>query len=254
MIYFKLTDEIKSLIAMLPEVKERKIQLGCKSYCNKQIIALDELELLKKLLAVEKIKVMSTDEFITLKSGTEALAFRNTHICSDPSESSRPVISEEEKKRLIDEELKELMKDKVPKKTPYMFERKSDYEYYEKKRLEEEKDTMNRHSNYALRESTASYGVSLIISFFLVIFGTYSVCKFVGEFTDETSFKITLVVSIIVMFAEAVLLLIKLEKDNNKDIKLRGGKKQSFAYRFNKQYRMQQENPKDQKPTKMKEE
>lgn len=248
MLYFRLTDEIRKLISQLPEVKERKIVLGCKSFCKLQIIASDELELLKKLLKEEKILEISIDDFNTIKASTKSAYFRNIHICEEPNKE----ISEEEKKRLLEEEFQELSKDRKPVYKPYLFDSKTDIEYIEKQRKEIEKSTLKgQPQSFAMRESTMSYGVNLLVSFFLVIFGTYSVCKYFFELSDETNFKFTLVISIIVMFAEAVLLLIKLEKESNKEISIKGLKKSSFAYKFNKNYRSQLENEEENKKRKV---
>ena len=64
MIYFKLNDEISNLINLIPEVQKREITLGCKFYCNKQVIALDELQLLNKLLKQNKKSSMFNFYFI----------------------------------------------------------------------------------------------------------------------------------------------------------------------------------------------
>ena len=55
MFYLKINEKIRSLIDKLP-----KLHFGCKYYCPHQLIALDEMEYLRKELA--NIKITFTDE------------------------------------------------------------------------------------------------------------------------------------------------------------------------------------------------
>lgn len=239
MIYFKLNEEISNWIKQIPEVKNREITLGCKSWCKVQVIALDELQLMVKLLRQEKIKDFTSEEFKELKNTTSPLYFRSTHVCTE-DEDKIPKPSQEEENEKDEKELKELFGDKIPTKQKYHFKPQVDYDIMNKINSQKEKElSRGQPQSFAVRESTVSYGVNLLVSFFLVIFGTYSLCKYMLELSDSATFKITLIVSIIVMFAETFLLLIRMDKENKKDINKKGLQKTSFAYKFNKDYRQQ---------------
>lgn len=242
MIYFKINNEIKNLIQSLSVVKNREISLGCKHYCTKQIIALDELQLLNKLLKKENIKDMSSEEFKNLKNSTSNLSLRNLHICEDETLNKLNSKINYDNNNQQNTENEHIMNniniDKFPRRAPPMFRPTTDYSSLNKLEQQKEKDINNgRQHSYNMRESSASYGINLIVSFFLVIFGSFWLCKYIFELSDLSTFKITLVISIVVMFAEAMLLLIKLDKESKKEINLKGLKKGSFAYKFNKSYR-----------------
>jgi hypothetical protein len=241
--YLKLTDEIRDLIGLLPEVKNKKINLGCKPYCKSQIIANDELELLKKLLKESKIKDLSTEEFRNLKQSTKTAYYVNYHTCqADESNKvqreAEKLQSEEERNRILQEELeKELLKDKVPEKeVPHMFSAKLDYEYLGKLQKEINDEASGKNS-FSVKESNLSYGMSTLGSFFLIVIGAYYFCDIILQLNKENTYKITMVITIIVLLAEAILLMIRLDKDNNKVIQGKGLNKKSFAYKFNSEYR-----------------
>jgi hypothetical protein len=239
MIYFKLTPEIKDFILKCKEVEDRKIFLGCRPYCKLQVIASDELELARKLIILEKRFEISAEEFNIMKSNTRHAIMKGIHICEseiDKINSNSSKMSEEEVKKKIEDELNELRKDKIPSKTKYLFESDIDFEQKEKERQKYEKENNRERPSFNLRESNFSYGINLLFSFFLIVIGTYSVCKFIFNFSDSATFKFTLVTSVIVMFAETFLLLIKLDKESKKEMS-KTLKKSSFAYRFNKDYR-----------------
>ena len=81
MIYFKINEKINELVQLVPDVKNKKIFLGCKPFCKSQIIALDELELMRKLLKEANIKDITIDELREIKSSTKSAYYLNHHVC-----------------------------------------------------------------------------------------------------------------------------------------------------------------------------
>ena len=83
----------------------------------------------------------------------------------------------------------------------------------------------------------------MILSFFLLVAGSYYLGKYFFEMSDANTFKLVLVITIIVFLSETCLLLLSLHKEDMKrqreGIKqgVSGYYKNSFAYRFNKDYR-----------------
>lgn len=241
--YLKLTDEIVSYINQIPEVKSKKIFIGCKPHCNSQIIALDELELMRKLLKQNEIKDFSSEEFKSLKNSTRMAYFLNTHICQELPKSVSEKESEQERLRIEQEEfIKELSKDKIPEKEkPSLFDPKIDYEYLSKRQEEHNLEAIGRNS-FSFKESNLSYGISIIGSFFLIIMGIYYFCQIVLGLSKETTLKVTIVCSIIVLIAEAVLLMMRLDKESKKEIRGKKLNKKSFAYQFNLKYKEKVDN------------
>ena len=238
MYYFKINELIAELISQVPNVKEKKNFIGCKPYCKSQIIALDELELIKKLLKEHNIRDISSEEFKEIKASTKSAYYINLHCCVVPEEK-KAEIEEEERKKQEEYYGQELLKDRKRIEEKFLFDPKIDHDYIFKKQQEANKVS---GPTYSLRESTMSYGVSILVSFFLIFMGTYFFCDWVLEMKKSNTYKITIVVSVIVLITEAILLIIKLDKDNAKYIQTKGLNKNSIAYKFNSDYRNKIEN------------
>jgi hypothetical protein len=226
MFYLKINEKIKQLIELLNEQ-----HIGCKYYCSLQIIALDELDFLRRDLESKKIKTLSNDEFEEIKKSSDKLYFHNTHICKPSTEEANKNYSSEAEDENL---LEELQKDKINtgvKKD--VFESSVDYEYLAKKKDEENSKALIRKD-----DSSVSFAFNMLGSFFLIVFGSYYMGKYVFDMPDKYNYILVLIVSIVVFIAEAVLLMIKLHKDSMIMNAARGNlKENSFAYRFNKSYR-----------------
>mmetsp|Transcript_18650 Transcript_18650/g.19295 ORF Transcript_18650/g.19295 Transcript_18650/m.19295 type:complete len:272 (+) Transcript_18650:13-828(+) len=243
--YLKLNDEIKDLIQLIPEVQNKKIFLGCKPFCKSQIIATDEFELLRKLLKENNIKDISSEEFKRLKSSTKVAYFLNHHVCSAPctnntqksTSSELSTDKDSEESQMNEEEiLKELARDKIPEKEkPGLFDPNIDYDNLNK--LQKEINEESGKYSFSTRESNLNYGINILGSFLLIAIGTYCFCDFILGLKKETTLKITIVVTIVVLIAEAFLLIIRLDKDTKREIRGKGLDKKSFAYKFNREYR-----------------
>jgi hypothetical protein len=77
----------------------------------------------------------------------------------------------------------------------------------------------------------------MIGSFFLIVYGSYYLGKYVFEMKDSNTYKLVLVITIVVVIAETLLLIIKLNKDSEKVYTNKSLKENSFAYKFNRKYR-----------------
>ena len=77
----------------------------------------------------------------------------------------------------------------------------------------------------------------MIASFFLLVLGSYYFGKQFLGLSESGTFKLTLVVTVIVFLSETCLLLLKMHKEQMKDIANNKTASNSFAYRFNKEYR-----------------
>ena len=88
----------------------------------------------------------------------------------------------------------------------------------------------------------------MIISFFLLVIGSYYLGKYFFGLNDSNTLKLVLVITIIVFLSETCLLLLSFHREDIKRQKerIKSGKNQyysdSFAYRFNKEYRNQVNN------------
>jgi hypothetical protein len=218
MFYLKINDQIKQLIELL---NDRHI--GCKYFCKLQLIALDELDYLRRELETKQLKKLTNEEFEELKKSSEKVYLHNIHICKDNQEATVDITSDEDN-------IEEIMKDKVGRTKKDVFETKIDYEYLAKQKEEETKNTIIQKD-----DNSISYAVNMVGSFFLIVFGSYYLGKILFGLNEKNNFILVLVVSIIVFIAEAILLMIKLHKDSarmsNKT------RENSFAYRFNRKYR-----------------
>ncbi len=79
----------------------------------------------------------------------------------------------------------------------------------------------------------------MIISLFLLVLGGYYLGKYFLGLNDGNTYKLMLVIFIIVFLSEMFLLVLKMNKESESGV---GGgsvklKKSSFAYMFNKKYR-----------------
>ena len=240
MFYLIINEQIRKYIDMIKDV-----HFGCKKYCPLQIIALDEMELLRKKL--KKIDIdLSNEEYSKLLKSTESKYFHKVHIC---------ITTEEEKKReeLKEKEkfLEESKKDRIPKKEVNAF---VDFEQFEKnykerkKHDEEEEKLFNSKKKQNIDRTGNSLtsitnGFSMIISFFLLVIGSYYLGKYFFGLSDSNTLKLVLVITIIVFLSETCLLLLSFHREDLKRQKegIKTGKNvyysDSFAYRFNKDYR-----------------
>ena len=233
MFYITITPAIREYINKIPSQ-----HFGCKYYCPLQIIALDELELLRKELALIGIK-LSNSEFKQLITEGESKYFHNVHICRAPK--TQKEIEEEEKS--IEENLKNNLKgDKIPKKqvNPFVdfdnFER--NYKLRQKQKEEDEKlFNKSTKTNQKNMYTSLSQGISMIVSLFLIVIGSYFFSKQFLGLSDSACYKVVLVVTIIVFISESCLLLLRLHKEQMSRPYKEGIKTNSFAYKFNKDYR-----------------
>ena len=91
----------------------------------------------------------------------------------------------------------------------------------------------------------------MIISFFLLVIGSYYLGKYFFGLSDSNTLKLVLVITIIVFLSETCLLLLSFHKEDLKKQKegIRSGQNKyysnSFAYRFNKDYRNRIDNKYD---------
>lgn len=244
MFYLLINEQIRKYIDM---IKDK--HFGCKKYCPLQIIALDEMELLRKEL--KKINIdLSNDEYNKLLKSTESKYFHNIHICITPEEERK-----REEQREKEKYLEESKKDRIPKKEVNAF---VDFEQFEKnykerkKHDEEEKKLFNKKSTDIDKTGNSltsiTNGFSMIISFFLLVIGSYYLGKYFFGLNDSNTLKLVLVITIIVFLSETCLLLLSFHKEDLKRQKegIKTGKNtyysDSFAYRFNKSYRNQVNN------------
>jgi hypothetical protein len=219
MFYLKINDKIRELLDLL---NDRHI--GCKYYCRLQLIALDELDYIRRELVNKRLKTLTNEEFEEIKKSSEKVYFHNTHVCNSKTNNINESDTEED-------DLDILMADKVNTKAKKdIFETNIDYDYLSKKNEEE-----NMKAIVKKDENSVSYAVNLVGSFFLIVFGSYYLGKYVFSLNDRNNYILVLVISIIVFIAEALLLMIRLHKDTEK---IGGkGRENSFAYRFNRKYR-----------------
>ena len=235
--YLIISSEIKSYIEKIPN-----IHFGCKYYCPLQIIALDEMELLRKEL--EKINIiLSDEEYKNLIKNTESKYFQNIHICYPPKNKENIIKEEEEKENLFSEKF--LNKDKISKKeeNPFFNSEKFEKNYQLRQKQKEENDKFYNKINQKKDNNfnSISSGISLIFSFFLLVLGSYYLGKNFFGLSDSNTYKLMLIVTIIVFLSETCLLLLKIHRNEMKELEEGKGfnniYKNSFAYKFNRNYR-----------------
>jgi hypothetical protein len=230
MIYLKINEKIRELLDLI----KHNFKLGCKYYCPKQIIALDEFELMRKELILKNIKKITDEEFKQLIASTESFYLHNTHSCQNQEPES------EDESKLLEE----LKKDKInPSKKIEYFEtmkyNEFEEEYLRKKKEEEESMKSKSEFSKIRSESSISYAFSMIGSLFLLASGSYYLGKYFLNMSESNTYKLVLVITIIVLISEMVLLVLKMNKDSEKTLTMRKIKESSFAYKFNKKYREQ---------------
>jgi len=256
MFYLKINEKIRSLIDLCKILK-----LGCRDYCKFQLIALDELELLRIELSNQKIKNITLEEFNEIKNSTEKIYFHSTHVCIHDNKLSKEKVAEQiQKEELEDLELEnndnlnnnannnniesnyyksDLTKQR--KKPDVMAKFRVAYDFINQDENSEEKLFAKNPNNNQIKESqnTLSYGINMLVSFFLLVLGSYYLGRDYLGWSQASTLKLTLVVTIVVFFAEAFLLIIKLSKEDNfingkASDKI---KKYSLAYQLNQKYR-----------------
>ena len=247
MFYLIINEQIRKYIDL---IKDK--HFGCKKYCPLQIIALDEMELLRKEL--KKIDIdLSNEEYNKLLKSTESKYFHNVHVCITPEEERK---REEQRKK--EKYLEESKKDRVPKKETNAFVDLEQFEknYKERKKHDEEEEKLFNKKNKEIDKTGNSFtsitnGFSMIISFFLLVIGSYYLGKYFFGLSDSNTLKLVLVITIIVFLSETCLLLLSFHKEDLKRQKegIRSGQNKyysnSFAYRFNKDYRNRIDNKYD---------
>ena len=242
MFYLIINEQIRKYIDM---IKEK--HFGCKKYCPFQIIALDEMELLRKEL--KKIDIdLSNEEYNKLIKSTESKYFHSVHICITPEEERK-----REELREMERYIEESKKDRIPKKEVNAFVDFEQFEknYQERKKHDEEEEKLFNKNKIEIDKtgnSVASItnGFSMIISFFLLVIGSYFLGKYFFGLNDSNTLKLVLIITIIVFLSETCLLLLSFHKEDlkrQKEIVNKNGESHnkyysnSFAYRFNKDYR-----------------
>ena len=243
MFYLIINEQIRKYIDM---IKDK--HFGCKKFCPLQIIALDEMELLRKEL--KKINVYLSDEdFKNLLKSSEPKYFHSIHTCITPEEERK-----HEEQREMEKYLEESKKDRIPKKEVNAFVDFEKFEQnYNERKKQEERDKKIFNTNKKNIDRTGSSiasitsGFSMIVSFFLLVIGSYYLGKYFFGLSDSNTLKLVLVITIIVFLSETCLLLLSLHKEDMK--RQKEGKqnigsyfKDSFAYRFNKEYRNRVDN------------
>lgn len=245
MFYLKINEKIRALLDLCKNIK-----LGCRDYCKYQIIALDELELLRLELENEKLKSLSLEEFNELKNSTEKVYFHTTHVCIHDNKMPKEKIAEQMQKEEL-EELDEIESEinlnqqqnskkdslKERKKADVIAKFRVTYDFSDEK--EKEDKILSSGNKVKETENTLSYGISMIASFFLLVLGSYYLGRDYLGWSPANTLKLTLVVTIVVFFAEAFLLIIKLSKqeDSRKYKASDHIKKNSLAYQLNQKYR-----------------
>lgn len=236
MFYLKINAQIRNYINQISNV-----HFGCQPYCPLQIIALDEFELLRKKL--KEISIELTDEeYKKLIKDTEVMYYSHVHTCDIPKE-------EREKQQKLREEqiISEFHKEKIPKKTPNAFIDfdKIDINYKLRKKQEEQDEKLFKKNSSLDRGGnklmSITNGFSMIFSFFLLVGGAYYLGKYFFGLNDSNTYKLMLVVTIVVFISEACLLLLKLHREDMRLYNDSPNRKKmfenSFAYKFNKSYR-----------------
>ena len=236
MFYLIINEQIRKYIDM---IKDK--HFGCKKYCPLQIIALDEMELLRKEL--KKIGInFSDEEFKALIKSTESKYFHHVHTCITP---------EEEKKREEYRERNTEIKEK-PKieKNKICENENAENKICENENIENSKNDICEKNVFSFKKF-----LSMTFSFFLFVVASYYIGKYCIGLSDSNTIKLVLVVTIIVILSEICLLLLSIHKEDMKNMKkqVEGINREigryyysnSFAYKFNKEYRNKVENTND---------
>jgi len=247
MFYLKINEKIRELLNLYKNVK-----LGCRDYCNYQLIALDELELLRIELANKNIKNLSLEDFNELKNSTEKYYFHSTHMCIHDNKMPKEKIAEQMQKEELEDNEQNMDLNNIDNpqllfskgnslkernKADVITKFRVTYDFVDEK--EKDDKTLNTGNKIKETEKTLSYGISIIGSFFLLVLGSYYFGRDYLGLSPANTLKLTLVVTIIVFFAEAFLLIIQLSKqEESKKYKVSENiKKYSLAYQLNQNYR-----------------
>ena len=148
MFYLIINEQIRKYIDM---IKDK--HFGCKKYCPLQIIALDEMELLRKEL--KKIDIdLTNDEYNKLLKSTESKYFHNIHICITPEEERK-----REEQKEMEKYLEESKKDRIPEKDVNAF---VDFEQFEKNYKERKKHDEEEEKLFNKKEKNIDLGIILL--------------------------------------------------------------------------------------------
>ena len=79
----------------------------------------------------------------------------------------------------------------------------------------------------------------MLASLFLLVLGSYYLGKYFLGMNDSATYKLVLVITIVVLISEMVLIVLKMNKEDEKNLTIKKIKESSFAYKFNKKYRDQ---------------
>ena len=117
-------------------------------------------------------------------------------------------------------------------------------EVYQKKQLKKKRNGKTIIKN----------GLSLLISFFVIVLGAYYFGKYFFKLNDSNTLNLVIVITIIVLLSEICLILLSIHKE---DLKIQEGGiqygrniyygQESFAYKFNKSYRNRVDNKYDRR-------
>jgi hypothetical protein len=233
MFYIKINQQIRDY---LDSVKD-SFKLGCKEFCRFQIIALDEIELLRKELELKGITKFTNDEFKEFLKTTEKVYFNSIHVCDDSKLKEENSDSINDAVTLDDEFIQnEFKKDKVREvnKKNYFdtgapVHTNNDDEFIRNQNMNDVKKTKT--------ENSLSYAFSMVGSFFLIVLGSYYLGKHLFGMEDSNTYKLVLVITIVVLISEMFLLIIKLNKSADNKLIPSKLKEKSFAYKFNRRYR-----------------
>ena len=228
MFYLIINDQIRKYIDM---IKDK--HFGCKKYCPLQIIALDEMELLRKEL--KKIGINFTnEEFKALITSTESKYFHHVHTCITPEE--------EKQREIYRQKISEIKEKSNIEKNKISENENSKNKKCEEENIENSKNEICEKSEFSFKKF-----FSMIFLFFIIVIGSYYLGKYIFGLSDSNTVQFVLIVTIIVFLTETCLLLLSIHKEDMKNIKknVEGINREfgryrysdSFAYKFNKNYR-----------------
>ncbi len=221
MFHLKINDKIKNLL------KESELKFGCVDSCPDQLIPFDEFQLMIRSLG-NKITPKEAQE---IQNSTSIYRLTNLHICK--------VENKEEDDNMSDGEIERQLKtDKIARSEEPGLLKNAIVDYkkieLEQKIIEENKSSLKSQTEE--KENTVTFGFNMIGSFLLIVLGAYYLGKYYFEMEDQNTYKLVLVITIIVIIAEGMLLILKLNK-YSKIVPTSSQIENSFAYRFNKSYR-----------------
>lgn len=221
MFHLKINDKIKNLL------KESQLNFGCVDSCPDQLIPFDEFQLMIRSLGSK----ITSKEAEDIQNSTSIYRLSNLHICKLDKKVEDDEISDGEIER-------QFKTDKIARKDdPGLLKNAIvDYKRIELEHKINEDNTLSSKSHKEEKENTLTFGFNMIGSFLLIVLGGYYLGKYYFEMEDHNTYKLVLVITIVVIIAEGMLLILKLNK-YSKDIPASSQIENSFAYRFNKSYR-----------------